>query len=503
MNLLFNKSHYSFLSAYSKPSEIPQACAENGFAACGITDWKSVSAANQFIKSAQKHQIKPVIGVDISADGNVMYCFCLNMQGWKNVLKILYSGLQPEYSEDLVFVTNNKDLLPYVSRDRMFNIQEVAFHESRYIKEEDYRYANIICQIGKVQGNILNHRIYPASTMIKAFTKEQLANSQKIVDMVEPFSLESKPILPKFQWTEGKTQNEYLRHLCRQGWRQKIAPRLHLINQQEYVDRINRELAVIEGADLAGYFLMVQDYVQWAKQRMLVGPGRGSGGGCLVSYLTNITAIDPIQHSLLFERFYNAGRNTTTKISLPDIDTDFPVEKRKSVIDYLKERYGSLNVAHMATFSTLKGRGALKEIMRHENVPFDEINRLTKLIVEESKVSDQMEDTGHTSVLSWMLEFRPKILQEFVRQELDGTLTGDYADYFRQALKIEGTIKAISQHASGILVTPLRVIEHCPVLDKDDHLLAAMDMGDLESLGLVKVDILGVNCLDKLEMINA
>lgn len=502
MNQLFNKSRYSFLSAFSTPAEIPRACVDNGFSACGITDWHSVSSVNQFIVSANKCGIKPVVGVDLSDGPFTLYCFCMNFNGWKNLLKILYKGLAEEYSNDLVFVTNDKSKIEYVPSERVFSLTDVVLHESRYIHQDDYRYADMICKIGKVQGNILHNRIYPLHMLQSRYTQKQWDNTQAIVDMVEPFSLQSKPMLPKFTWTEGKSENEYLRHLCRQGWKSKIAPRLHMLNQQEYVDRINMELSVIEGAGLEGYFLMVQDYVNWAKrENMLVGPGRGSGGGCLVSYLTNITAIDPIQHSLLFERFYNAGRNTATKISLPDIDTDFPVEKRKRVIDYLRTRYGVDNVAHMATFSTLKGRGALKEVMRYDNIPFNEINTLTKLIIEESKVSDQLEDTGHTSVLSWMLEYKPKVLQEYVRQTQNG-LEGDYADYFTQAMKIEGIIKAISQHASGVLVTPLSVVEHCPVVDHDGHILAAMDMQDLESLGLVKVDILGVNCLDKLELVN-
>lgn len=502
MIALFNKSHFSILEAFSRPEQIARKCAELGYSACGIVDTVSVSSAYQFMSAAKEAGIKPIVGCDISNAERVLYVFCANINGWRNVNRILYHGLSEDRIDGLIFVTNKPELFPFVDKKYLFNISDVSSSISRYVDSEDYRYADMIYKIGKHPGSIFGQCLYDIASFNKTHGSKNV-NTQRLADLIEPFSLESRPKLPKFTWTDGKTEDEYLRSLCRQGWRNIIAPRIANLDQQAYVDRINQELDVISGAKLAGYFLIVQDYVNWArKNNILVGPGRGSGGGCLISYLTGITAIDPIQHGLLFERFYNSGRNTATKVSLPDIDTDFPVANREDVINYIVQRYGRDNVANMAAFSTLCGRGALKEVMGYDGIPFSQVNLLTKLIVEESKVTDQMEDTGHKSVLSWMLEFRPKILKEYVTLKDNGELAGDYADYFRKAMKIEGTIKAITQHASGIVISADKILDTCPVMNRDGRDIAVMEMRDLESIGLVKVDVLGVAVLDKLMHIN-
>lgn len=500
---LFNKSHFSILSAYSRPAQIVETCAEFEYDTCGIVDTNSVSSAYQFLLAAKKHNIRPVIGCDLSNTDRQLFVFCMNLTGWKNITHILYEGLTEERANNLVFVTDKPALFPFVNSKYLFNINDVAFSLTRYSKENDFRYADMIYKIGGNEDRIFNQVIQESWVFKKKHGTDKINNTRKITDLIEPFTLESRPKLPKFIWTEGKSEDEYLRVLCRQGWRNIIVPRLACIDQQEYVDRINKELEVVSRAGLAGYFLIVQDYVNWAKRNgILVGCGRGSSGGSLIAYLTGITAVDPIQHSLLFERFYNDGRNTATRVSLPDIDTDFPVSKREDVIAYIVERYGKENVSNMAAFSTLCGRGALKEVMRYDNVSFEHVNSITKLIIEENKVEDQMEDTGHTSVLSWMLEFRPKILQEFVRMNSDGTLVGDYADYFRQAMNIEGTIKSITQHASGLVISSDKILDVCPMINRDGHDIAAMEMNDLEAVGLVKVDILGLALLEKLANIN-
>ena len=272
------------------------------------------------------------------------------------------------------------------------------------------------------------------------------------------------------------------------------------------MDRIKYELQVIEEANLAGYFLIVQDYVNWAKnQGWLIGCGRGSAAGCLISYLLNITSIDPIKYELLFSRFYNRGRNTKDHISLPDIDIDFPITKRQYVIDYLRTKYGKDRVCQMATFGRLQGRGALKEVLRVNNVcDFETMNLITKNLPQEAEINDQMEESDETSIIRWTLQNEPQDLIDWCKMDEEGNLSGEYAQFFEQAIRLEGTYKSQGKHAAGVIVAAEPLDKVCPMIrDKNsDEKIAGMNMGDLESMGHVKLDILGVVVLDKLMKTN-
>ena len=158
----------------------------------------------------------------------------------------------------------------------------------------------------------------------------------------------------------------YLRQLCRNGWKERLSNTNKIeSNESVYLNRITTALEVISEANLSGYFLIVRDIVANIKNNgWLPGPGRGSAAGCLVSYLIGVTQVDPIEHGLIFERFYNAGRNTDDHISLPDIDIDVPATKRDETIKYIREKYGKDKVGQMVTFGRLQGRSALKEVLR-------------------------------------------------------------------------------------------------------------------------------------------
>jgi len=329
-------------------------------------------------------------------------------------------------------------------------------------------------------------------------TEDEISNTQLIADMCESYDITGPPMLPKFECPG--TEDEYLTQLCRNGWKEK--------NKnwgQEYIDRVKRELNVIKKAGLSGYFLIVRDYVKWAKnQGWLIGPSRGSAGGSLVSYLTDITSIDPIKYDLIFERFYNEARNTKDFVSLPDIDMDFPVKKRKYVIEYLKEKYGHDRVCQMVTFGRLMGRGALKEVLRVNNAcDYEEMNIICKNLPQEAEIADQLEAADETSIIKWTLENDPKLLSDWCTME-GGNLKGEYSNYFSQAIRLEGTYRSQGKHAAGIVISSESLDKVCPMIhDKNsDEKIAGMSMGDLESMGHVKFDVLGVNCLDKLMGVN-
>lgn len=338
------------------------------------------------------------------------------------------------------------------------------------------------------------------------YDETEIANTNLVADMCEAYDIRRSPILPTYPCPDNASPNDYISHLCREGWKTRINGKIDPSRRTEYVDRVKYELDVIKGADLSSYFLVVQDYVNWAKrQGMLVGPGRGSGAGCLTSYLLGITNVDPIIYDLRFERFYNAGRNQPGKISLPDIDCDFPVLRRKKVIEYIKETYGYDMVAQIATFNSLKGRGAVTDVLRAYGVDFTEVKKITSNIPEESRITEElqkMKDAGiEPSIIRYALESDPDSFKEWVEYEPGKPCGGTYGPYFDMAMRLEGTKRNISTHAAAVVLASTPLAEMCPLLYEEgsDGYIAAMEYPDLESMGQVKLDILGVAALDKLE----
>lgn len=350
-----------------------------------------------------------------------------------------------------------------------------------------------------------NYHILTPEEIRNIHSEEEIDNTLYVDSIIEEYDILSKPALPAFDCPNNLSPDEYLRQLCRDGWRQKIADNVPKEDQQKYVDRIKEELDILQGAGLSSYFLIIQDILRHVKQQgWLPGPGRGSAAGCLVSYLIGITAIDPLKYDLLFSRFYNAGRNTADRISMPDIDVDVPINKREDIIAYIKEKYGANKVAQMITYNTMKGRGALKEVLRvYGNVSFEEMNRITKHIPDEAKIADELqemkEDTGEASIIRWALENHVDKLKEWCYINDEGELQGPLAKRFEQAIRLEGTKSNQSKHAAGIVISVDNLSDVCPMIydSKNDQLVAGMEMQDLESLGMIKFDILGVAMLDK------
>lgn len=331
---------------------------------------------------------------------------------------------------------------------------------------------------------------------------EEMENSMLIAQMCENYSVFSKPKLPKFDCPDGMGSPEYLRKLCRDS----LAQKSHLDNQT-YRDRMEQELAVFEKAGISSYFLVVQDYVNVAKARgELIGAGRGSAAGCLVSYLIGITRVDPIEHDLSFERFYNEGRNTPEKTALPDIDIDFMKDHRHKTTQYIRDKYGKDRVGNMVTFARMQGRSAIKEVLRAHGVASnDEMNRITGAIPDESSIADELQDMREAgvepSIIRWSLENRASKLSEWCRLSDDGELEGPLAYHFAQAMRIEGTKKSQGKHASGLIVSLEPLSDVCPMIqDKSsDELMCGLEMGALEAMGLVKLDVLALNTLDVMQ----
>jgi len=337
-------------------------------------------------------------------------------------------------------------------------------------------------------------------------TDEELANTLAIASQCSEYNILGPPNPPVFDCPQGMSPNDYLRHLCREGWTTKMD---HINKDharfQEYGSRVNKEIKIFTETNLSSYFLIVRDIIQYADTKgYLLGPGRGSAAGCMVSYLMDITKIDPIPYDLIFERFYNAGRNAGNHVSMPDIDIDVPKHSRNDIIEYVKNKYGKDNVAQIITFQTLKGRAALKRVMAARgNIGFDEQNAITSHIIDEAKIADELQDMkdelGTSSVITWALENKKDELKDWCHIDDNGNLQGRFSKIFEQAIRLEDTKIIQSKHAAGVVISPQPIYDVCPmVLDREEkNLLAGFEGPSCEDVGLLKLDVLGIKMLDK------
>tara|TARA_Y100001938_G_scaffold116092_1_gene159823 strand:+ start:1129 stop:2751 length:1623 start_codon:yes stop_codon:yes gene_type:complete len=531
---LCNYTHYSLQKGFSKPKQLAKKCSENYYTACGIADYKSISGAVSFYQACIANNIKPIIGC--SFDGFSL--FAKNKDGWFDLIELV-SSLDSKENIDtssLLTIANRGNMICIASDESVSPIKGEDFYEKSeafmdiYYTEKEHAELHrvILCSSMKTtlpkiskeikRGDAVDNQQFFESNDFYLKNKTEIGeiiiNDNKldqlreIYDKCENYNILSQPILPRFDTPNNQTQKEYLRSLARDGWTKLLA---HKIKDPElkkvYGDRFRQEYEVIEQAKLFGYFLIVWDILNHCRsQGWMVGPGRGSAAGCLISYLIGITEIDPIEYDLLFERFYNAGRNTEDHISLPDIDMDVPGGKRDEIIQYLKDKYGSSNVSQMLTFGRLQGRSALKEVLRVNSAcGFSEMNEITKYIPDEAAISDQLAemDEEDRSIIRWALINHPDDLRDYCYVGDDGGLNGDFAQYFQQAIDIEGTFKTQGKHAAGVVISADDLNKVCPMVNPKSgtEKIAGLEMADLEALGHVKFDVLGINLLDKLMMI--
>jgi len=536
---LLNYTHYSLQYGFSKPKELTKKCSKNSYLACGIADYKSISGAVSFYKACVSQDIKPIIGC--SFDGFSL--FAKNKDGWLDLIEIV-STITADGLEDrktmatlvkkgnLICVAKSEELSP-ITGDDYYQWSE-SFTQSFYTdKDQAELHRILLCSklkttLPKIKKHGLSEKDSQWSKFFEAndfYLKDRSEISKILVDdprmddfeeiynKCESYNILNQPMLPTFETPNGETEKDYLRTLARQGWKDLLG---ETITDEEgrkiYGDRFRKEYEVIENANLFGYFLIVWDILNWCRdQGWMVGPGRGSAAGCLISYLIGITQIDPIEFDLLFERFYNAGRNTEDHISLPDIDMDVPGDKRDEIIAHLKHKYGNHNVSQMLTFGRLQGRSALKEVLRVNNAcGFGEMNEMTKYIPDEAVISDQLSvmDEEDRSIIRWALMNNADDLRDYCYIDDSGQLQGDFAEYFQQAIDIEGTFKTQGKHAAGVVISAEPLFKVCPMVNQKSggEKIAGLEMNDLEALGHVKFDVLGLNLLDKLmkikELIN-
>ncbi len=302
---------------------------------------------------------------------------------------------------------------------------------------------------------------------------EALSNTLEIANKVEEFELDSKPIMPDFPLPEGfDSEANYLRYLTIEGAKKRYGDPI----PESYLERINFELDTIINMGFPGYFLIVQDFINWAKDNgVLVGPGRGSAAGAVVAYCTGITNVDPIKYDLLFERFLNPDR-----VSMPDIDIDFDDDGRQQVLDYVTNKYGQDKVAHICTFGTMATKSSIKDVARVLRLELSEANRIAKLVPEAPKMSFEKAYKEEPALIEEKKSSNPLISQTIELAE-----------------KLEGSVRQTGVHACGILIGRNPLDEHLPVMPtKGEELLTTQYDGRfVEDIGLLKMDFLGLKTL--------
>ena len=281
--------------------------------------------------------------------------------------------------------------------------------------------------------------------------------------------LTKKYFMPKYPMHDGETEATTLRKLCIDGLNKRFDNNI----SQEMLDRLYMELSVIGKMGFEGYFLIVQDFINYAKSiDISVGPGRGSAAGSIVSYATGITDVNPLQYNLLFERFLNPDR-----LSMPDIDIDFQDDRRDEIIQYVKDKYGENNVSQIATFSALHGRSVIRDVCRAMEIELSTADRIAKMLPNSSSLGDAYED---------IKEFRDAINESSLLK-----------DMYNTALKLEGLVRSVGLHAAGVVIADRPIIECAPIYQdsKTGNRACQYEMEHIESVGLIKIDFLGIKNL--------
>ncbi|MFJ7727206.1 DNA polymerase III subunit alpha [Neobacillus sp. NPDC097160] len=316
-----------------------------------------------------------------------------------------------------------------------------------------------------------------AAEMVDCFSEvpEALENTLRIEKRCSVNIELNKTYLPTFPTENDLPAEEYLEMLCKKGLSERFST-----PSQEYVDRLSFELAVIKRMKFSNYFLIVWDFMRYArKQGILTGPGRGSAAGSLVAYVLYITDVDPIEHNLLFERFLNPER-----VSMPDIDIDFPDHRRDEVIEYVAQKYGELHVAQIVTFGTLAAKAAIRDVGKAFGLNSKELEQLSRMISSRPGID----------LKSAYKESEP--LRRFINE------TPLNRKLFDTALKLEGLPRHTSTHAAGVVISEKQLIELIPIQRGSNHVyLTQYSMEYLEEIGLLKMDFLGLRNLSLIETI--
>lgn len=391
-----------------------------------------------------------------------------------------YIEVQRHFIENENYLNNR-----LIELAKEYNIKVVATTDAHYLKKEDAKVHEILLAMQtkstlqdknrfKFKGQNYHLQSQKEMQLLWSDHPEFLTNTLEVLEKCRNFKIElDKIYMPKFKIPkEFPSEKDYLRVLIWQGLKAK-----RLENNQQYIERIIKELTIIDNMGFTGYFLIVQDFINYAKkQGIAVGPGRGSAGGSLICYLIGITEIDPIKNDLIFERFLNPNR-----VSMPDIDVDFADSNREDVIEYVKHKYGVDKVSNIITFGTMGARMILRDVTRTLDKPYWLGDKLAKMVPERPGIT-----------LKEALEESPE-LTNFINGNSDAKKILEYS------MKLEGLPRHASQHACGVIISSEKIQEIIPeaiVGPKDNKArVTQVTMTECEDLGLLKMDFLGLRTM--------
>ena len=490
---LFNKSNYTMLSSLLKIDDIVNFAKNNNISSIALTD-TNMYGTMEFIKKCESNNIKPIIGLELVLEEFNILLYAKNYEGYKSLIKL--STIQNErkvvledlkkYNKEVISILPFKYNKYYDDLGKIYLDLYIGFSNKEELKESLIITKNIVFLRESLYLNKSDKKILPYLYCIRdgktqdSINEYDIDNYELNIDNINDLSNdtgvsntlvigescniefpERENLLPIYDCDDPK---KYLFELSKKG----LSKRLNNEVNDTYKNRLLYELNVINEMGFSNYFLVVYDFIRFAKKnKILVGPGRGSAAGSLVAYSLGITDIDPLKYDLLFERFLNPERKT-----MPDIDTDFPDNKRDLVIEYVQSKYGEKRVSGIITFGTLAAKQVIRDVSRVLNIPLYKVDSLTKYIPNMSH--ERLEDIYKNNP-----NFKAKI-------DSDSLLT----DMYKIAIKLEGFPRHTSQHAAGIVMSRVDLDEVIPLTKSDNMYLTSYSMEYLEDLGLLKMDFL-------------
>ncbi|MBT5547815.1 MAG: DNA polymerase III subunit alpha [Gammaproteobacteria bacterium] len=544
------QSEYSVKNSLVRVSKLIDSVKEAGMKSIALTDDMSLFSAIKFYQKATNAGIKPIIGAKISVDFDLghyeVLLLCQNHEGYLNLSELISKAYLNEQGISIVSVTEeqlishqkgllmiatpiNSDISQlllinelelahtkakhwqsifkdryYISAQRTdrhsdenllnltielglkLNIPVVATNDVQFLSKSDFdaHEARICIAEGGLLDDSRRLKFFSNSQYLKTADEmselfkdypQLIANASEVAKRCNlHFKLFEKNYLPAFPTPKGKSIAEFFSEESNKGLQVRLKG-LN-VNEKSYFDRLNFELSVILEMDFPGYFLIVSDFIRWAKENGIpVGPGRGSGAGSLVAWALSITNVDPIQHDLLFERFLNPER-----ISMPDFDIDFCTDRRDEVIAYVSNKYGSEKVSQIITYGTMAAKGVVRDVGRVLGHPYGFSDQISKMIPNELKMT-----------LGKALEDSNELKARYDSEESVSTLIDLSQD-------LEGLIRNVGTHAGGVVIAPSKISDFCPIYkgsDESDVIVSQFDKDDVEAVGLVKFDFLGLSNL--------
>jgi len=544
-------SEYSISDSLIRIKDLIKESSDNSAPAVAVTDLNNIFSLVKFYKTAIKNGVKPIIGIEIDLknkgsdnDSSRIVLLCKNMKGFHNLSNIITDSYVELGDENKFFISKsqlanrsdglialsggiNGDLGKAIKLEKQDLIEDsikywkknfpdsfyieitrtgkdfeeeylshaleisekyelplVATNDVRFIDKKDYQAHEVRVCINN--GTYLkdekrksdyneNQYLKSCEEMSELFSDlpSAVENSFEIAKRCNVQLQLGETAMPIFPLDDGQDENEYFQSLVSQSLNKKLADK-NIINKEPYLKRIKIELDVIIKMGYAGYFLIVSDFVMWAKKNNIpVGPGRGSGAGSLVAYILNITDIDPIKYDLLFERFLNPER-----VSLPDFDIDFCMDKRDSVIDYVATKYGRDKVSQIITYGTMAAKAVVRDVGRVLQYPYPFVDQIAKLIPFEIGITLN------------------KALEDQELKKLYNS-DDDVKEIIDMAIILEGLARNAGTHAGGIVISPTKLINYTPLYrdTSQSSLLTQLDKDDVEEIGLIKFDFLGLRTL--------